>query len=441
MKKRILAGVMASAAVLTAASFTGCAPAYSDEETLTILAWSGNSDIQAMINYFCEQTGTDPAMIKWAQVGADGTGARDGYGDYLDGNQDADILFCDAEWAPMFANSDYTVDLSEIGISKSQYTDAYDYTLALGTNDDGVFKGATWQVTPGGFLYNAKTAEEKLGVKTPAEMQALVSDWTKFEETAAKLAEAGVAICSTEGGLWQIKQCEKAAKSPWVVDGKLVVDDFARDFIQMAKDYKDKGYITGETQWDPGWYASIQNGDALGEFVPTWGLVNNGGGSIAENMAKEEKGILGFCEGPAEWFWGGTYMEVTSKCNTKELAKQWIEFFTLNADNMKGYGAKSGDFMNNTKVMAELGTDSSLTNDLFKDGTHQFEVLYNRYKSADSIKFTATKYDAIIKQKFNDAVQGYAIKGTTSTVDETVEAFKNGVAGEYDDLVDAEDAG
>ncbi|MCH5195059.1 MAG: carbohydrate ABC transporter substrate-binding protein [Oscillospiraceae bacterium] len=432
MKKRIFAGVMASAAALTAVSLTGCDSAASPEETLTIMSWSGNSDTQVMIDFFCEQTGTDKSLVKWAQVGTDGAGARDGYGTYLDGSQDGDIIICDAEWAPNYINSNYTVDLSEIGISKGNYPNAYAYTLALGTSDDGKFKGATFQATPGGFVYNVKTAEEKLGVKSAAEMQAMVSDWNKFEETAATLAAQGVAICATEGGLWQIMQCQR--DSQWVVDGKLVVDSFATDFIQKAKDYVDKGYLTKEEQWTDAWYATIQNGQALGDFAPTWGLTNVGGGSIAENFAggKDVEGTLGFCAGPAAWFWGGSYMCVTNKCNTNDLAKLWMETFTINADSMEAYARKTGDFVNHQTVMEKLSKDTSLTNKLFQGGAHQFPVLFS---SASNINLSATKYDSVIKNAFNQAVQGYAIKGETSSVEAAVEAFKNEVGKTYADIV------
>lgn len=437
MKKRILAGVMASAAALTALSFSGCNNKKSGvtdtDDTLSILAWSGNGDMQSLINFFCEKTGTPKEKVRWIQLGAAGGDARKEYKKYIEGTEDADIILCDAEWALEYANdSKYTAPLSTIGIDKSKYTNAYGYTLEIGTNKDGEFVGATWQATPGGYCYNAALAEEKLGVKSPEEMQALVSDWAKFEETAAKLAEQGVAICATEGGLWQIKQCDRT--SAWVgSDGKLVVDDFAKDFVAMAKKYADNGYITKEEQWKDGWWSAMTSGKALGDFVPTWGLLNNGSNTIAENFAggPDKEGVLGLCEGPANWYWGGTYMEVVSRCNSSSLAKKWIELFTLDEAAMKEYSQKTGDFMNNKKVMEEMSKDSTLKNKLFKDGTHQFNVLY---KSADKIKVYVTEYDGAIKEKFNAAVQGYAIKGTIDSVDKAIEEFTKSVRADYADL-------
>ncbi len=458
MKKRIFAALIAAATVLSLAgckenkpgnsdggagtndsgsdnSGTGSAATVTDtDDTLSVLAWSSNGDMPSLKSFFCEKTGTPEDKVKWIQLGSKGEEARIEYKKYLDGTEDADIILCDAEWALEYANdSKYTVPLSAIGIDKGQYTDAYGYTLEIGTNKNGDFVGATWQATPGAYVYNAETAEKQLGVKTPAEMQALVSDWAKFEETAQKLADKGVAICASEGDLWQVKQCERTTK--WVGDdGKLVVDDFVKDFAQMAKDYADKGYITKEDQWGDPWKIAVQDGKALGGFAPTWGLLNNGSGTIAEGFAggADVKGKLGLCEGPASWYWGGTFMEVTAKCNSSSLAKKWIETFTINADTMKEYAQKTGDFMNNKKVMEEMSKDTSLKNELFKDGTHQFSVLYNQ---VDKIKVYVTEYDGAIKTKFNVAVQDYAIKGTTKSVDEAIEAFKKDVGKDYADLV------
>ena len=445
MKKRILAGVLASAAALAAVSFSGCnndgatgphtlpvAELTDDDDTLTILAWETNSDMQGLIDYFCEATGTPKEKVVWAKVGAKGEDARDNYGAYLDGSGDADLIFCDADWTALYANNenDYVTPLSSLGLSESDFPNAYPYTIKVGTNEAGQFVGATWQATPGGFVYRADYAEEYLGVKTPDEMQALVKDWDTFEQTAEKLAtEHGVALCATEGGLWQIMQCQRS--SQWVQDGKLVVDSFATDFIQKAKDYADKGYITKETQWEDPWYNVIREGKALGDFAPTWGVLNNST-SIAANFAGDEKGVLGLCEGPASWYWGGTYMQVTSKCNSKSLAKKWIETFSINEDTMAEYSKKSGDLMNNSKVMEEVAKDTTLTNKLFKDGIHQFGVLY---KSADKVNLSVTKYDSVIKGAFNQAVQDYAINGKHATVDDAVAAFKAKVSETYGEIV------
>ena len=142
MKKRILAALLASAAVL---SFAGCSKdngssgdssaadssaadssaadssaadssaaddssnagdsALSSEETLTILAWTGNSDIKNMVKLFCQEKGYSEDQIVIKGVGDNGEGARDQYAQYLSGDGDADLMCLEADWILQYIRS------------------------------------------------------------------------------------------------------------------------------------------------------------------------------------------------------------------------------------------------------------------------------------------------------------------------------------------------
>ena len=135
MKKRILAALVASAAVL---SLAGCnnggsssasgssssrntstsssssskqeesKPAEdvkNDDDTLTILTWESNSDIQVQKKFFCEKTGISEDKINIVTVVATGTAGREGIKQYMLGSEDADIFTMDAEWTPEFTLS------------------------------------------------------------------------------------------------------------------------------------------------------------------------------------------------------------------------------------------------------------------------------------------------------------------------------------------------
>ena len=468
MKKRLLAALLASAAVL---SFAGCnsnnsstasgsnadnsstpaddsstpaddssavddTPATEladDGDTLTILAWEENSDIVKMVDYFCKTKGYDSSKVVFKGVGAKGENAREQYKQYLKGNDDADLMIFDCDWVAEYINNDeLTVPYSAIGIEKSDFTEAFAYTLDYGTNDNGVFKAASFQATPGGFVYRADLAQEYLGVSTPEEMQALISDWDKFQETGANLYEASgskTSLQATEEGLWQVFQSNRTQS--WVVDGKLVMDN-ASDFYDIAKKMKDEKTLAGVPQWQDAWYNAIMDGSALGDFVPTWGLTTTGGGSILENFTNKGDENLGqnmaICEGPSSWFWGGSYFGVTPKCDNKTLAKEFIEFFCKDAETMKGYAAETGDFMNNKTVMSEATISNKLLN-----GQDHYKVLVKVLDNLD-LSNKLSKYDSVIKSKFNDSVKGY-LDGTYATKDDAINAFKGEVASVYPDIV------
>ena len=267
-------------------------------------------------------------------------------------------------------------------------------------------------------------------------MQEKVKDWDTFKATAKEVAEKSegkTVLQCTEGGLWQVRQA--ALSKPWVVDNKFQMDSVAEDFYDMAKEFVDNKYLDPNIdQWSTAWYNAINDGSAIGDFVPTWGL-KGASGSIIYNFAaggsSDEDGnfvandsaatdLLSACEGPQGWFWGGTFMCATNKCNTKKSAADFIKLFTQNEEAMKEYATKNGDFMNSPTVMAGVKFD----NPVLIGGQNQFEILLDKAKTID-LDGKISQYDAQIKEQFNNSVKDY-IKGNIASKDEAiVEAKKN----------------
>lgn len=477
MKKRILAALLASAAVL---SFAGCSKdngssgdssaadsssgaadssaadssaaddssnagdsALSSEETLTILAWTGNSDIKNMVKLFCQEKGYSEDQIVIKGVGDNGEGARDQYAQYLSGDGDADLMCLEADWILQYINDDTLVaPLSDLGITEADYANAYDYTVQIGKDKNGVLKGASFQAAPGGFVYRTDLAEEYLGVKTPEEMQEKVKDWDTFMETAKTVYEASgnkTSLTATEGGLWQVYAANRT--QPWVVDGKLVMDT-AEDFFDVAKTMSDNHYLAGVPQWDPAWYQAGQDGTTMGYFFSTWCMTNSDGSQLwqAEGVTKDDDGNLSgptfgkynICQGPTGYFWGGTWLAASTKCDTKDLATEFVKFFTTDADTMQKYAEFTGDFTNNKVAMQAIIDAGTNKNDLL-GGQDQFAVLAD---GANNIKMDGliTEYDSKIKSCLNTAVQDY-IAGTYATKEEAVDAFKKSVVATFPDIV------
>ena len=480
MKKRILAALLASAAVL---SFAGCSKdngssgdssaadssaadssaadssaadssaaddssnagdsALSSEETLTILAWTGNSDIKNMVKLFCQEKGYSEDQIVIKGVGDNGEGARDQYAQYLLGDGDADLMCLEADWILQYINDDTLVaPLSDLGITEADYANAYDYTVQIGKDKNGVLKGASFQAAPGGFVYRTDLAEEYLGVKTPEEMQEKVKDWDTFMETAKTVYEASgnkTSLTATEGGLWQVYAANRT--QPWVVDGKLVMDT-AEDFFDVAKTMADNHYLAGVPQWDPAWYQAGQDGTTMGYFFSTWCMTNSDGSQLwqAEGVTKDDDGNLSgptfgkynICQGPTGYFWGGTWLAASTKCDTKDLATEFVKFFTTDADTMQKYAEFTGDFTNNKVAMQAIIDAGTNKNDLL-GGQDQFAVLAD---GANNIKMDGliTEYDSKIKSCLNTAVQDY-IAGTYATKEEAVDAFKKSVVATFPDIV------
>ena len=461
MKKRILAALIAAASVLSLAGCNndstskdsgagdsgagnsgagttstpapGPAPEIADDgDTLTILAWSGNTDVRNMVKLFCREKGVDESKIKIADCGAQGGDANTGYKTYLQGNDDADIMCLEADWILGYINDDkLTAPLESIGITESSFANPYPYTVAIGKNENGVLKGASFQAAPGGFVYRADLAKQYLGVETPEQMQEKVKDWDAFAATAAELRNKGnIALTATEDGMWQVYQANRT--KPWVVDDTLVMDN-AEQFYDIAKSFADNKYMTTDAAWSNTWYSQVKDGNALGEFLSTWGMTDSDGGQLKNFAGGEgDAANMAFCAGPQEYFWGGTWLGVSTKCDNKTLAKDFIEFFTCNDETMRKYTDTTGDYCNNSKVMKAIVDEGNHRNKYLVGGQSQFNYFLEK---AGNIKMDGliTKYDATIKSKFNDSVKKYAT-GEYKTKDEAIAAFKKEVQKAYVDL-------
>jgi spermidine/putrescine-binding protein len=401
-------------------------------DQLTILCWNAN-DSQPMVDLFCEKTGTDPSLINIKNFNVQGGQASEQYTQYLaNAENDADIMFLEADWCLNFINDDaQTLPLSELGYSESDFSDIYDYVVETGkSTTTGALKGISWQAAAGGFCYRDDLAEQYLGVKTPDEMQEKVKDWDTFLATAKTLKDAnGPALSATLGGVWQVYSGSR--DSAWVKDGKLLVDDYCTKYAEFAHTLYNEGYVTKVSQWSPEWTPLGQTDDVMGFFVSTWGfgdtiLTSAAGGEGGKTFGKWKCVV-----GPSPFYWGGTWLAPAARINNKELAKQFIDFFTINEEGATAYAEKQGEYMSNKKVMEAIIAKGEYKGAPVLGGQNQFEVL-NKVADGIDMKGKITPYDAIIKTEFSNAVNDYC-DGAYATVEEAMEAFKNGVAEQITD--------
>lgn len=401
-----------------------------DGSKLTVLCWN-TDDINPMLNLFCSTTGHSKDEFNIQNFQCGGSDAAENYDNYLsNASNDADIMFVEAGWALKYINDDNaTKPLSDIGFSDSDYGDLYGYTVEIGKSTSGVQKGLSWQAAAGGFCYREDLAEKYLGVTTPEDFQALVSDWDKFVDTAAKVQEASggeTALTTTMAGVWEVFSSTRS--NPWVSDNKLQLDDSCKNYIELAKKMYDNGYVIKDlTQWNADWYSAGQTDSTMGYFISTWGfgdaiLTQAAGGEGGDTYGKWK-----CVEGPQNYYWGGTWATVATRCNNDELAKEFITFFTTDTANAESYARVQGEYVSNKVAMQNVLSDSSYEGIGVLGGQNHFKVLN---ECADSINMSGsiTPYDSTVKDAFNDSVTEYC-RGTYADVDATVDAFVDKVAG------------
>ncbi len=372
-----------------------------DGDCLTIVCWT-DADLKNMFKNYCADKGvTEGTDIKWQQCGTSGGEAATEYATYLNSGDDVDLFVAEAGWILNYINDDtFSAPLSDLGISEDEFADCYDYTVAIGTNEAGVLKGASWQAAAGGFAYRSDLAKEHLGIETPEAMQEAIGSWDGFKATAEQLKTAtngAVTMTATLGGLWQ---CFSTATNAAWVDGNKINTTTATEFVNMAKEMADAGYVNPAIgQWTPDWTNIGNDGSTLGYFYSTWCLA--AGAQLEQNGGAA--GNWNIVVGPQEYFWGGSWLCVSPNCNNATQAADFIRYFTTDAAAMEAYALSSGDFVNSKTAMSNIVAAGSNSNALL-GGQDQFAVLTEvaaGIKMNDSI----TAYDQSLKDTFLKSLQ------------------------------------
>ena len=410
-------------------------------DALTILCWT-EDDLTHMYDVVANQSGMDKSMMVYKNVGANGTEANEKYTQMFASDEDVDLYFCDADWNMAYQNNDeYSAPLSAVGITEDMYANAYEYTVAMGKDSNGVLKGASWQAAAGGYVYRADLAEQYLGITTPEDMQAKISDWDAFWATAAEVytASKGVtAMADSLNGVWKAYS-NGSRKTAWVQNGKITADTVTSsigDFISMAKSNYDAGYISTAAQWTDGWLTQgMSTGDyangTFGFFFPTWTIGANSLLSQAQGAEGAEYGMYNICEGPTSWFWGGSWICVSPKTDNATEAGKFIYAMTVDPVSMRAYADAKGDLVNNKDVMAEIVAEGTNSNPLL-GGQDQFAILAD---SAANIDMSiATQYDSTINTELQIALQAYC-KGTITSEEGCVDEFLDMLAEELTDVI------
>lgn len=377
-----------------------------DGADLTIIAWNTNDLANMFEQYVGDKSGGTDANgvnVTYNLVGSSGTEAMEQYTTYFDGGEDCDLYAAEAGWILEYiTDSNYASPLSEIGLDTADYTNAYQYTLDTATVD-GTLMGATWQAAPGGYVYRTDLAESYLGVTSPEEMQAKISDWDSFWATAEEVKTASdgkTRMAATAAGVWQAYST--AMNKTWVGSDGVLDTTGCEDYATMIKNAIDNGYVDETEQWGDAWFAEGQDDSTFGYFFSTWCLTS---GAQLEQASGGENGatygLWNIVEGPADYFWGGTWLVVSPSCDNVTAAHDFVKYFTVDTDAMQEYAETYGDFVNNKEAMDAVASGDYSNPAL--GGQNQFAVLKD---VADGITLsdTATKYDQTCKDAFNEAV-------------------------------------
>lgn len=371
---------------------------------------------------------------------------NNGYQDKLDatllGQADAaaddkiDIFLIEADYALKYVNTDYTMNVEDLGITSDDMADMYQYTKDIVTDSNGAIKAVTWQATPGLFAYRRSIAKDVLGTDDPVEVQKSVKDWTTFNETAAKMKEKGYFMLSGYDDAY--RTFSNNVSQPWVVDGVVTVDPAIKEWVDQTKDFTDKGYNNKTSLWSDAWAAEQgPSGKTFGFFYSTWGINFTLMGNSLEvkeadgGKAEVGNGIYGdyaVCEGPAAYYWGGTWICGATGTDNPTAVHDIMYSMTCDPAVAKAITEETLDYTNNVPAMEEIA-NSDFSSDFLGGQNHI--ALFT--EAAPKIDMSNTcPYDQGCNEEFQGAMKDY-FEGTVD-YDTALANFYKAIQAKYPDV-------
>lgn len=351
-------------------------------------------------------------------------------------SSDVDIIVGEPQMLPNFFEAGFFEDLSAYGAEDLKGTIA-DYVFDVGTDDNGVIRALSYQVTPGSFIYRRDLAKEVWGTDDPAEISKKFASFDSIISAAEEAKAAGYRLFGDSGNLRWFANKDGA----WVVDGKLNVTQARYDYMDAAVTLYQNELVAFSPEWSAAWYASMggeiplhAEWSALDEVettdttqvmayvLPSWGAL------IVRDNANDLKGNFGLASGPCSFFGGGTFLGINTYSKNKEAAWDFIKFCTADAETAQWWLETSeGDVVSNIEVL-EANTD--YTNPSF-GGQNTYTFYAEEAKAIDVSLITG--YDDTIGDYWGTAIEN--IQKGEMTREEAIDDFYTQVQSTYPELI------
>ncbi len=313
--------------------------------------------------------------------------------------------------------SDYAASYSDLidNVEKKLVdADIMNYTIQIGTSQDGRLVGLGFQSTGGAFIYRRSLAKEVFGSDDPSLVENAIGagsgTWDKFWEAAEALKEKGYSIVSGAGDIWNV--AEKSAQKPWVVDEKLYIDPSREAFLDYYKTLVDNDYSNLTEQWSPEWNADMRDEGGrkvFGYFGPAW-LINF---TMSENCG-DTFGDWAVCSPNVGFWWGGTWLlankSVVGSDKQSDVASL-LEYITLDysKDGLQYKWANGALNDKGTKDTVASGTVMKISDGSmdFLGGQNPFDIFVNATHFANGKSMCL--FDNDISWMFMEEARSYAL--------------------------------
>lgn len=320
-----------------------------------------------------------------------------------------DIMLLEVDYVKKYVNSDYLLDISDLGITSSDTANMYKYNLDLGTDTSGKTHALFWQATPGSFQIRADLAKQYFNTTDPAELQdKYFSSWDKIiaaSKTVNQASGGKVKLLSGYNDVIRV-YLNSARKVGWYDSNDVIqVDDSMKQYMELSKTLYTDQTTFNTTQWGTDW-AALKAGDGKSTtaciafagcpWYTYWCLTDTW----------KNNTIL--VQGPAQFYWGGTGLAATVGCSDKAAAGTIIKALTCNTEVMEAINAANGDYVNNKVAIKDLIASKTGNNEMIYNNQQDILTFYSdKCESIDAS--TVTDVDQKAQSLFQTQVDQYAM--------------------------------
>ena len=397
--KKLFALVLAAMMALSMLSF---AAAEEEGKVLNIYAW--NEEFKGFFEKY--YTVPEGITVNWIITPSD----NGGYQQKLDEallNQEAasadekvDMFLAEADYIQKYVDADATQDIAALGVT--DFSNAYEYTVKAASNADGVVKGVSFQCCPSALIYRRSIAKDVLGTDDPAQVQAALDSWEKFEAVAADAKAKGYYMTASFAETYRV--FSNNCTSAWVdAEGNLQFDPQIEAWIAQTEKFIDNGYTLTAGIWDD--EKNVQmfaDGKTMCFFGPAWYF-----NFCMGNAQDPEKGCSGdwaITEGPAAHFWGGTWLLAPAGTDNPTIVGDIMNTFINNEEVCSKLVSAAAQFSNNKAVNAKFAENPDYGS-AFLGGQNDVAVFS---AMTDNIKWeNHTIYDQLLNEGLQTNLQEY----------------------------------
>ena len=386
--------------------FALAVPAFADEsegKVLNIYAW--NEEFKGFFEKY--YTVPEGVTVNWIITPSDNGAYQDKLDTALFAQEGAaaddkvDLFLAEADYIQKYADSDFTQDITAMGVT--DFSNTYKYTVQAASDMDGVVKGVSFQCCPSALIYRRSIAKDVLGTDDPAEVQAALDSWEKFEAVAADAKAKGYYMTASFAETY--RAFSNNCTSPWVNENnELQFDDQILAWIAQTELFVKNGYTLADSGiWDqPKNDQMFADGKTMCFFGPAWYF-----NFCMGNAQDPEKGCSGdwaICEGPAAHFWGGTWLMAPAGTDNPTLVADIMNTFINDEEVCTALVANEAQFSNNQAVNAKFAADPEYGS-AFLGGQNDVAVFS---EMTDNIVWeNHTIYDQIMNEGLQNKLQEY----------------------------------